>query len=889
MTLRRLDRGTLRAALFVGVLTTVFLTVNTSVAVAAEKAGETGDLLAPLNVPSSEGAPVNGYELSADSGSVVDFQSQALSMALGGLFVIVRILVGLGCWAVEVAFRFPLIDILAGPAQQVSDAYTETVVNQLGLKGLMLSWAFIFGLVLFVRGKIGQGLGEIVLTLLIAAFAASAFVRPDYLLSDQGPLVQSQQAAAEVAQTTVSSYHWGGTVSSGGPCAGMAGNAEAACVEREAEQPVEAADVAKPIQDSVTNAVIVKPYMLLQYGRTLDPGKPADRKAYALHLKWVSGGYKPSPQDREEDGCPGLIGPADDFCRDGSDTDTEVPDLTSGSDLLDSATPVLSSEDQQFAAFLKDLEGAGPVGKASAEYAKDATWWRVGGAALLLIAALMICGMLLSAAVVLLVTQAADAAAAAAGVIVFVWGMLPGPNRQAVWKWAAFFAISILSMFVICMFLPFFGIAIDAVLTDGPDLMVERILLLDVLALVGLAFQRRLLTAMTSFGQRMAVRMRYSKIGGTHLPGDSSEIGAALAMNLPGAGGGGMRGSGGGHGMLGTRDRLMGYLASMADGAGMPLDTGRLMADAGAEASRGLAPLGVAAVGAMAGVRGSYSLLVGRRPDEQVLDRLRKPADDPDATGQGMAAAGQGGGRPKGPADRYRDEDGRVVNPDSGEVLHDQSADRPLLSTRAHNRLVRLRGYRIAHRGGRIAYGSTVGLPENVRRGKQTASRYSQDTRQQVRVWGNTIREDTRRWTGRGQSSRRISPTGRPPAGPGPGGPRPGPPPGPRGPGPGPGAGPRPAGGGGPVMPPRPPGPPRPTAPPPPVGPPKPIAPPRPTAPPPPPHPPAPAPRARTAAELRQRVINQLGAGDSADARRRAADSHLPGGPRNGGPDWDGS
>lgn len=881
MTGRRMDRGTVRAALFVMVLTVVFLTVNTSVAFAAEKAGETGDLLAPLNVASSEGVPVNGYELTADSGSVVDFQAQALSMALGGLFVIVRILVGLGCWAVEVAFRFPLVDILAGPAQQVSDAYTEAVVNQLGLKGLMLSWGFVFGLVLFVRGKIGQGLGEIVLTLLIAAFAASAFVRPDYLLSDQGPLVQSQQAAAEVAQTTVSSYHWGGTVSSGGPCAGMAGNAEAACVEREAEQPVEAGDVARPIQDSVTNALIVKPYMLLQYGRTLDPGKPADRKAYGLHLKWVSGGYKPSPDDtaESEGGCGLAVGPAKDWCLEGPAP--QGPDLTSGSDLLDTPTPVLSDEDQQFAAFLKDLEKAGPVGKASAEYAKSATWWRVGGAALLLIAALMICGMLLSAAVVLLVTQAADAAAAAAGVIVFVWGMLPGPNRQAVWKWAAFFVISVLSMFVICMFLPFFGIAVDAVLTDGPDLMVERILLLDVLALVGLAFQRRLLTAMTSFGQRLAIRMRYSKIGGTHLPGDSSEIGAALAMNLPGGFGGGMRGFGGGHGILGTRHHLLGYLTSMADGAGMPMDTGRLMADAGAEASRGLAPLGVAAVGAMAGVRGTYSLLVGRRPDDTVLDRLRKPADDPDTAdqGQGRGTVPGQSGRPQGPADRYRDDEGRIVSPDSGEILHDQNADRPLLSTRAHNRLVRLRGYRIAHRGGRIAYGSTLGLPENMRRGKQTASRYSQDTRQQVRVWGNTIREDARAWPRPHHSLRRITPTGRPPAGPGPGpGPRPGPPPGP-GPRPGP---PRPAGGGGPAAPP-------PTWPPT-ARPPLPTGPPIPTAPPPTPPTPAPAPRARTTAELRQRVLNQLGAGDAAAAQRRAADdSHLPGGPRNGGPDWDGS
>lgn len=82
-------------------------------------------------------------------------------------------------------------------------------------------------------------------------------------------------------------------------------------------------------------------------------------------------------------------------------------------------------------------------------------------------------------------------------------------------------------------------------------------------------------------------------------------------------------------------------------------------------------------------------------------------------------------------------------------MLHDQHTDRTLLSTRAHNRLVRYRGYRILHRGGRTAYGATVGLPANVRRtraGDTVASRYTRDARQQVRVWGNTWREDGRAW-----------------------------------------------------------------------------------------------------------------------------------------------
>ncbi|MGW2563396.1 hypothetical protein ACWCXB_30075 [Streptomyces sp. NPDC001514] len=761
--MRRPDRGTLRSAGFVLLLTVVFVGVNSQVVYAASSNSETGDLLAPLNIDTSEGAPINGYELNAEGGSIVSFKTQALAFALSGLFTLLRLLVGLAGWAIEVAFRFPLLRILSEPAQKVSDAYNHVVVDSLGLKGVLLAWAFVFSLFMFVRGKVGKGLGEIFLTLLIAAFAASAFVRPDYLLAKDGPLGQAQQVAAEVAQETVNSYDWGGKIASRGPCDGMAGMQEIKCLEREAAKPVKASEVARPIQDSITNALVVKPYMLLQYGRVLDPGKASDRKAYAVHLKWVSGGYKAGAKkdnkDDKKDGCSLLRGPAKEYCRDGDDArrgDQDPPEFTPGGELLDTVSPVVSEEDKEFAAFLADLKEAGPVGEACAEYAKKPTWWRVGGAALLLIAALFICGMLLSSAIVLLGTQAITAAAAAAGGVTFIAAMLPGPPRQSVWKWLSLWGIAMLAVVAVSAFIPFFGIAVDAILTDGPDLMVERILLLDVLAVAGAAGHRWLLSGITSFGRRMAMRMRYAKVGGTHMPGDTSELGAALAMNLPLGQGGGLRPlAGGRYGMLGTRQRLMGALASMFDGAGMPVDTGRMLADAGAEAGRGLAPLTAAAVGTGLGVRlgakGAYGLLIGRRPDREQLAKWCKPTG---VDGEGDPHTGgnqESSGRRGGPADRYRNDEGQIIDPNTGEVLHDQNADRTLLSTRAHNRLVRLRGYRILNRGGRAAYGATVGLPANVRRARAGGSRYAEDARQQVRVWGNTVREDGRAWADAGR------------------------------------------------------------------------------------------------------------------------------------------
>ncbi|MET9735859.1 hypothetical protein ABZZ79_36125 [Streptomyces sp. NPDC006458] len=667
---------------FVLLLAVFFVLVNAQVVHAADS-NATGDLLAPLNIYSSEGVPIDGYELNAEGEGILDFRGEALSFALSGLFMLIRLLVGMAGWAIEAAFRFPLLKLLAAPAQKAADTYDTIVVDTLGVKGLLLAWSFVFTGFMIVRGRVGRGLGEMVLTLLIAAFAASTLIRPDTLLAADGPLGQSTQVAAEVAEQSVNSYDWGGKLASKSPCDGMAGQQELKCLQREGEGPVSAAEVARPLQDSITNALVVKPYMLLQYGRILDPAKPSDRKAYAVHLKWITGGYKPGnnsgetgEDDDKDDPCDKIWGPAKKYCQ-RNNTGTgpaEVPEPAENLP-LDALNAQVTEGHREFAAFLADLKESGDVGKASAEYAQKPTWWRIGGALLLLVAALFIAGMMLSCALVLLGVQGACAGAAAAAGVTFVAAMLPGPARQSVWKWLSLWGIACLAVIGVCAFIPFFAIAVDATITDGPDLMVERMLLIVALAVVGAAMHRRLLAGISGFGRRMAMRMRYAKIGGTHLPGDTSELGAALAMNTPsalGGYGGGLRalaaargGGGGRFGILGTRQRLTGALSSMADGTGMPVDTGRLLSDATAEAGRGLAPLtagaAIAGLGARLTARGGHWLLIGRRPDREQFARWQRPTaegDDNPAIPGGPAGPGGPGGGPGGGPIRPR---GRVT------------------------------------------------------------------------------------------------------------------------------------------------------------------------------------------------------------------------------------
>ncbi|MFF4323783.1 hypothetical protein [Streptomyces sp. NPDC001568] len=765
-----MDRGTLRAAGFVAFMTVVFLVTNTSVAMAADGAAG-GGLLGPLDILTREGAPLSGYQLEASArpktvtgaapvveaamtGEAPDLgiARETQRLVMGGLFTLVRLLVGLCCWLLSFIFRFPLHSLLVQPAQRLADAYQRHVVDVLGIEGLMLAWAFAFGLILFVRGRVGKGFGEIAITLVITALAASAFVRPDYLLGKDGPLDQTHQAALEVASITTSSY-FGTTARGGRPCDTAVGPAHDACVRERAE----VRTVVTPIQHALTDALVVKPYMLLQYGRVLDPKKPGHEAAYKAHATWVKSSLRQGkgsggkPVDTKK--CDNLIGSVKESCErsvtSGAPGERPNPNCVGVTDLLkadceannpdryeeedeekENPCRLLDGESRRYceagtghdemdplSRLFKDLEKAGPVGRACAAYAEEPSWDRVWAVVALLVAVAIIALMIMSMAVVMLGAQGADAATAAVGPIVWVLAMLPGRSRMLLWRWWGVFVVSALVSFVAAMCLPLFGIAVDALLSDsGPDQMMERLLLVDALALAFLVMHRRIMAATASLGQRMALRMQYARIGGSSLGGNHSGLGAALAL-----GGGFATGASGPsvvHGAFGSRLRQLGSLASLGDGAGMAMSPGRLLGDAVAEGRRGIAPIAMA-------LRGVHTALIGPKP------RRHPAAAQLHAAANGNAAGKKG----EVVADQW-----------TGEILHDPDTDRPLLGSRIHQGASRLRGYRIASRTARFAYGATLGLPRNVRRGKEAATTFTDDAHTQLRVAAHRVREDAAAW-----------------------------------------------------------------------------------------------------------------------------------------------
>jgi hypothetical protein len=172
---------------------------------------------------------------------------------------------------------------------------------------------------------------------------------------------------------------------------------------------------------------------------------------------------------------------------------------------------------------------------------------------------------------------------------------------------------------------------------------------------------------------------------------------------------------------------MLGNLAAMADGNGMPFDPGRLLGEAMTEGRRGIAPLALA-------LRGAHTALIGPKPpqEDESVKLLRAIAKG--AHGDGTGPDGGGGGKPM------------SVNTTTGEILHDPDSDPPLLGSRIHQRASRLRGYRIASRAARFGYGATLALPRNLKTGHGKASQFTQDARTQLNVAANQVRQDAEGW-----------------------------------------------------------------------------------------------------------------------------------------------
>lgn len=714
------------------VFVTVLLTaVGTATASAADGHAVTladaqgGGLLGPFtSIKTSDGLPVSSYELSGGGYGLADTSMRFL---MGGLFALARTVTGFACWIVDWVYQFPVISSLSSTAQHIADAYQQHIVTPLGLAGVFTAWAFAFGLYMVARGRAARGFGEIILTLLIAALAATSLVRPDVVLGHDGPLQQVQRAALEVARITTQANNGAASVnpcdsvlSPDNPscrssdatvvpnnqrkkaCASLDGPARDVCLfgDRSA-----ASQVSKPIMRTLSDVLIVQPYQLLQYGRVISKSSPL----YNDYVAEVAAGDR----DPSAHPCDMLDDKAGDLCRQRSRDNVDRCSDAPGKPMQDLCEQKTRKEGL--------LKGHGSEGKAATAYNSDVSWDRVFGALFVLFAALIMALVVLAMAFAMIAAQFSCVLAAAATCVVFMWALLPGPNRMVLWRWVGVFASSSVVLFGISDFIPLFGIAARTLLSSGENQLIERLVLLDGLAVTALVMHRRMVAKGSNLGHAIAARMRFAKVGGTHMMGDQAAgMGMALASMGIGGGGGGSgygsaaqislarSGNSSAHAAFAQRRaKLASGMAALSDGSGLPSNPLAALGEARAEARRAIAPLSVP-------LRAAQLAWVGPPRNGR--------------SGQGPPAGGGSSGDPLGRGAKAR----WVVDGATGEVMsHPDQGVKPI-GERLRARISRTRGGRVLLGVSRLAWHTTAGAPAAWTRLRRKKSDLTQEMDRQL-------------------------------------------------------------------------------------------------------------------------------------------------------------
>ncbi|MEV4559050.1 hypothetical protein AB0K51_18960 [Kitasatospora sp. NPDC049285] len=716
-----------RTVLMTAGMTFLFLLAGASAADAAD-GSERGGILAPLNVLSSEGVPLDNYDLKSENGGTTDIRSHVCNLLLGAGFALVRMAVGLMCWVCQWIWNFPVVSTLVETAHKLNGEFFQVTANDLGLYPLFLAMGSAFGCILMMKGKVGRGAGEMVITLLLSTLVLMPALTPRSVLGEQGPLVQTQQAAHDVGQLA----------------AGVNGPDPGCTSEKDKKDP------SCPMRMTLTRVLVVQPYQLLQYGIIPNPKSENahERELAEVHRRWIHGEIKGKDAG---DGCISWLPGSDQLC------------------------PKSTAWDQ----LKEELKKHGDEGMAAYNFSVNSNWDRVGGTVLVLFATLLIAIVVLGMALVHLGTQFADVVAASLTAPSLVWAMLPGGNRSALWKWLGIYMTSVVTEFAISIMLPLFSLGADQILTNSKDtVMIQRLLILDGFALVILFFHKRIFAAAGQVGERFASRMRYAKIGGSLFLGENQGLALAMsqAMGTMSPSGGGMLGGGrasggalfggalfgGGspaHGALMRKARIAEGLAAIADPGLGRMNGGAMAVGAYGEIRRGLSALALP-------FHAAHQLVAGNPLPPHKLAARMKPVGSrgplgghPVQHGPGGASGpgthgGPGGGRgPAGgggrpPFGRQQQMPAHGLTP-AGHALHNA-----LLGTRAGRLAIR------AGQVGKLGFNATLGAPATWTRLNRANDAMWENVNRQWEHYSNVRKEWTGDWVEGAKDLTKEIPTG---------------------------------------------------------------------------------------------------------------------------------
>lgn len=140
-----------------------------------------------------DGNPLDAYYFDAGYNGMTDSLTHGdvklATMVADWLFSLNAMIVWVACWLLGVSVNFGVADAMLGPVAQVAQGYQTQIVDRFGLTTLALMLCvFWFGFAA-LRGRVGKGAGEILISFCLAAISGVVLAAPaDTVLGDDGLL-----------------------------------------------------------------------------------------------------------------------------------------------------------------------------------------------------------------------------------------------------------------------------------------------------------------------------------------------------------------------------------------------------------------------------------------------------------------------------------------------------------------------------------------------------------------------------------------------------------------------------------------------------------------------------------------------------------------------------
>ncbi|MFE1500124.1 hypothetical protein ACFW89_34245, partial [Streptomyces albidoflavus] len=439
-----------------------------------------------FNVTDERNLPISAYTVKSDTGGLTDWDLGIQNLITELAFMITKWVIAFCCWLIVWALGFGLAKLLLAPVLSVANSLHTQVILHMGLPSLFLSVCALITVVHIFFGDRAKGWGDAALSILIAALTATLLSSPPQLLlgEQDGAIAAARGLALEVADVILDANP--------GPKEKAPGDEESASSRA----------LSRPLTNALTDAFIVKPAMLLQYGRVFEGDcsrKYSDSKISQLAVERAMN--QQMDRLKKLNQYRAWIDP-------------------SGATITDWTLPVAKQwavdhfGDPPMEQFEKDCV------QGDVQAAKRASMDKVGGAMFLLVAALIVTVLIAGLAGSFLVAQCRIAWDAVRAEPALVAGLLPGAGRGYLWDWAASVLHSLgqllASIIGLAVLILIIQAVLDPVQQDWGNELTLRFLAVDIVCIGAIKKRKALTVKSKQAAANFRAKMSSARIGGTH-------------------------------------------------------------------------------------------------------------------------------------------------------------------------------------------------------------------------------------------------------------------------------------------------------------------------------------------------------------------------------------